>query len=81
MLTLVSVLIRIFGVTTLDVVRASTFVAEIIGDLSKAPSISVPVVGGHSGVTVSAVSSTNSVRDVAVAPTESDQKLSRPPLR
>ncbi|KAI0696148.1 malate dehydrogenase [Cytidiella melzeri] len=43
---------RIFGVTTLDVVRASTFVAEIIGDLSKAPSITVPVVGGHSGVTI-----------------------------
>ena len=43
----------IFGVTTLDVVRASTFVAEKIGDLSLAPAISVPVVGGHSGVTVS----------------------------
>ncbi|KAI0092275.1 malate dehydrogenase [Irpex rosettiformis] len=43
---------RIFGVTTLDVVRASTFVAEIVGDLSKAPSIKVPVVGGHSGVTI-----------------------------
>ena len=44
--------IRLFGVTTLDVVRASTFVAEIIGDLSKSPDIIVPVVGGHSGVTV-----------------------------
>ncbi|KAJ3527982.1 hypothetical protein NM688_g8054 [Phlebia brevispora] len=43
---------RLFGVTTLDVVRASTFVAEILGDLTKAPSIVVPVVGGHSGVTV-----------------------------
>ncbi|TDL26869.1 NAD-malate dehydrogenase [Rickenella mellea] len=43
---------RIFGVTTLDVVRASTFVAEVIGDLAKAPSISVPVIGGHSGVTI-----------------------------
>ncbi|KAF7794568.1 hypothetical protein EIP86_005703 [Pleurotus ostreatoroseus] len=43
---------RIFGVTTLDVVRASTFVSEILGDLSKAPSITVPVVGGHSGVTI-----------------------------
>ncbi|KAL5520379.1 hypothetical protein ACEPAG_9603 [Sanghuangporus baumii] len=43
---------RIFGVTTLDVVRASTFVAEKIGDLSVAPAISVPVVGGHSGVTI-----------------------------
>ncbi|KAJ3937668.1 MAG: malate dehydrogenase [Lentinula lateritia] len=43
---------RIFGVTTLDVVRASTFVADIIGDLSKAPDVVVPVVGGHSGVTI-----------------------------
>ncbi|KAI0270703.1 NAD-malate dehydrogenase [Gloeopeniophorella convolvens] len=43
---------RLFGVTTLDVVRASTFVAEIIGDLSKSPEVVVPVVGGHSGVTI-----------------------------
>jgi len=43
---------RLFGVTTLDVVRASTFVAEIIGDLSKSLDIVVPVVGGHSGVTI-----------------------------
>lgn len=44
--------VSLFGVTTLDVVRASTFVAEILGDLSLAPKITVPVVGGHSGVTV-----------------------------
>ncbi|KAI0298980.1 NAD-malate dehydrogenase [Multifurca ochricompacta] len=43
---------RLFGVTTLDVVRASTFVSEVINDLSKAPEIVVPVVGGHSGVTI-----------------------------
>ncbi|KAI0060165.1 NAD-malate dehydrogenase [Artomyces pyxidatus] len=43
---------KLFGVTTLDVVRASTFVSEVIGDLSKAPSVVVPVVGGHSGVTI-----------------------------
>ncbi|KAG1807827.1 lactate/malate dehydrogenase [Suillus subaureus] len=43
---------RIFGVTTLDVVRASTFVSEILGDRSLSPSVSVPVVGGHSGVTI-----------------------------
>jgi len=43
---------RVFGVTTLDVVRSSTFVAEVIGDLSKSPDIVVPVVGGHSGVTI-----------------------------
>lgn len=43
---------RIFGVTTLDVVRASTFVSEILGDLSLAKDVVVPVVGGHSGVTI-----------------------------
>ncbi|KII90055.1 hypothetical protein PLICRDRAFT_40233 [Plicaturopsis crispa FD-325 SS-3] len=43
---------RLFGVTTLDVVRASTFVSEIIGDLSLSTSVTVPVVGGHSGVTI-----------------------------
>jgi len=43
---------RIFGVTTLDVVRASTFVAEILGNLSLSKEIVVPVIGGHSGVTI-----------------------------
>ncbi|KAH9976711.1 NAD-malate dehydrogenase [Lactifluus volemus] len=43
---------RLFGVTTLDVVRASTFVAEIIEDRSKSRDVIVPVVGGHSGVTI-----------------------------
>lgn len=41
---------RLFGVTTLDIVRANTFIAEAKGlDVTK---ISVPVVGGHSGVTI-----------------------------
>ncbi|KAF8903064.1 lactate/malate dehydrogenase [Mucidula mucida] len=41
---------RLFGVTTLDVVRASTFVGEITKtDPTK---VIVPVVGGHSGVTI-----------------------------
>ncbi|KXN85924.1 Malate dehydrogenase, cytoplasmic [Leucoagaricus sp. SymC.cos] len=43
---------RLFGVTTLDVVRASTFVAEKHGDLSLVKDVVVPVVGGHSGVTI-----------------------------
>jgi malate dehydrogenase len=43
---------RLFGVTTLDVVRASTFVAEVLGNLSLAKDVVVPVVGGHSGVTI-----------------------------
>jgi malate/lactate dehydrogenase len=45
-------LLRLFGVTTLDVVRASTFVAEVLGDTSLSTAITIPVIGGHSGVTV-----------------------------
>ncbi|GFG35833.1 hypothetical protein Cfor_07251 [Coptotermes formosanus] len=41
---------RIFGVSTLDVVRANTFIAEAKNlDPTK---VNVPVVGGHSGVTI-----------------------------
>ncbi|MCE1704626.1 malate dehydrogenase, partial [Enterobacter hormaechei] len=41
---------RLFGVTTLDVIRSNTFVAELKG--KKAEEIEVPVIGGHSGVTI-----------------------------
>ncbi len=41
---------RLFGVSTLDIVRANTFVAERKGlDVS---TVNVPVIGGHSGVTI-----------------------------
>ncbi|KAK6349722.1 hypothetical protein TWF696_006001 [Orbilia brochopaga] len=41
---------RLFGVTSLDVVRASTFVADVVGgDRTK---YKIPVVGGHSGETI-----------------------------
>lgn len=41
---------RLFGVTTLDIVRANTFVAEAKQlDVSN---VSVPVIGGHSGITI-----------------------------
>nr|CDJ82700.1 Lactate malate dehydrogenase domain containing protein [Haemonchus contortus] len=41
---------RIFGVTTLDVVRAQAFVAELKGlDATKTV---IPVVGGHAGTTI-----------------------------
>lgn len=43
---------RLFGVTTLDVVRASTFTAEASGQQEKAHEFKVPVIGGHSGVTI-----------------------------
>jgi malate dehydrogenase len=42
---------RLFGVTTLDVVRAETFVAEIAG-VSNPQTLTIPVVGGHSGETI-----------------------------
>lgn len=41
---------RIFGVTSLDVVRANAFVAELKG--YDPATVNVPVVGGHSGVTI-----------------------------
>jgi len=41
---------RIFGVTTLDVVRANAFVAEAKG-LDPA-NVNVPVIGGHAGITI-----------------------------
>jgi malate dehydrogenase len=40
----------LFGITTLDVVRASTFTAEAISGVS--PDIFIPVVGGHSAETI-----------------------------
>ena len=41
---------RLFGVTTLDVTRASTFLSGIAGSVPA--DTNVPVVGGHSGVTI-----------------------------
>lgn len=41
---------KLFGVTSLDVIRSNTFVAELKG---KPPQeLNVPVIGGHSGVTI-----------------------------
>ncbi|EGT3621344.1 malate dehydrogenase, partial [Morganella morganii] len=41
---------RLFGVTTLDIIRSNTFVAELKG--KKPQELEVPVIGGHSGVTI-----------------------------
>ncbi|KAF2899384.1 hypothetical protein ILUMI_06789 [Ignelater luminosus] len=41
---------RIFGVTTLDVVRANAFIAEAKG--LNPLEVKVPVIGGHAGVTI-----------------------------
>ncbi|MGB9095668.1 malate dehydrogenase [Erwinia sp.] len=41
---------KLFGITTLDIIRSNTFVAELKG---KNPAeLDIPVVGGHSGVTI-----------------------------
>jgi len=41
---------RLFGITTLDIIRSSTFVAEVNGVNPK--DVNVPVIGGHSGITI-----------------------------
>lgn len=43
---------RLFGVTTLDVVRANTFVQEHIGGQGGRGNVNVTVVGGHAGITI-----------------------------
>ena len=42
---------RLFGVTTLDVVRAETFVQDITGEKDPSKTV-IPVIGGHSGGTI-----------------------------
>lgn len=42
---------RLFGVTTLDIVRANTFISQLFDD-AKATDFEVPVIGGHSGETI-----------------------------
>lgn len=41
---------KLFGVTTLDVIRSNTFVAEAVG--KSCNDVNVSVIGGHSGVTI-----------------------------
>ncbi|MBI6549306.1 malate dehydrogenase [Xenorhabdus lircayensis] len=41
---------RLFGVTTLDIIRSNTFIAELKG--KKPEELEIPVIGGHSGVTI-----------------------------
>ena len=41
---------RLFGVTTLDIIRSNTFVAETQG--LNPEDFEVPVIGGHSGITI-----------------------------
>ncbi|PWN50136.1 putative MDH1-malate dehydrogenase precursor, mitochondrial [Violaceomyces palustris] len=63
---------KLFGVTTLDVTRASTFLSGITGN--KPADTVVPVVGGHSGVTIVPILSQANGGD-AVAKGENYDKL------
>jgi len=51
---------KLFGITTLDVVRASRFTSSLVPG-STAEGTSVPVVGGHSGVTIVPILSQSTV--------------------
>lgn len=54
---------KLMGVTTLDVVRANTFVAEARGLATK--DVNVPVIGGHAGETILPLLSQASVKLVS----------------
>ena len=41
---------RLFGITTLDIIRSNTFVAEVNG--VNPEDLNIPVIGGHSGITI-----------------------------
>ncbi|CAK9436067.1 uncharacterized protein LODBEIA_P06250 [Lodderomyces beijingensis] len=43
---------RLFGVTTLDIVRANTFISQLFPQDTKPSDFNVRVVGGHSGETI-----------------------------
>ena len=62
--------------TTLDVVRAQTFVADILGVDPK--EVSVPVIGGHAGITILPLLS--QVREVAAVPESSVEFAERIPF-
>lgn len=64
---------RLFGVTTLDVTRASTFLSGIAG--LRPSEVVVPVVGGHSGVTIVPILSQAGPAAKSVQPGEQYEKL------
>lgn len=43
---------KLFGVTTLDIVRANTFISQLFSSETKPTDFEVPVIGGHSGETI-----------------------------
>ncbi|KAF5101850.1 hypothetical protein D0Z00_000712 [Geotrichum galactomycetum] len=62
---------RVFGVTTLDVVRAATFTSSVLsrvgGQATRPDDVAVPVVGGHSGETIVPLLSQATMRGARVS--------------
>ncbi|CCK67823.1 malate dehydrogenase MDH2 KNAG_0A01340 [Huiozyma naganishii CBS 8797] len=54
---------RVFGVTKLDIVRASTFLREVVNKDSTNTMPFVPVIGGHSGETIIPLFSQNELSE------------------
>lgn len=67
---------KLFGVTTLDIVRAETFVAEIAGKKTGSE-LTVPVIGGHSGETIVPLFSQISPSGVTVPDDKYDELVNR----
>ncbi|KAH3682473.1 hypothetical protein WICPIJ_006566 [Wickerhamomyces pijperi] len=51
---------RLYGVTTLDLVRANSFISELSGGKLQSKDLNVTVIGGHSGETIVPIFSHNS---------------------
>lgn len=64
---------HVFGVTTLDVVRANTFIAECCANCTVTSLNDVPVVGGHSGSTIVPLLSQITKKDGSKCPVDADK--------
>lgn len=55
---------KLFGVTTLDIVRANTFISQLYPKETKATDFNVNVIGGHSGETIVPLYSLGNTKDL-----------------
>lgn len=71
---------RVLGVTTLDVVRASTFTSSVLAQSTRPEDVVVPIVGGHSGETIVPLLSQATVRGMplpVISPSEHTKLVKR----
>ncbi|KAF5092956.1 hypothetical protein D0Z03_002618 [Geotrichum reessii] len=65
---------RVLGVTTLDVVRASTFTSGVLAQSTRPEDVVVPIVGGHSGETIVPLLSQATVRGMPLPAISSSER-------